>query len=345
MTTTTLPFTDEASLEDALSEPTDAAIEAMRQCPGDLMLLGVGGKMGPTLARMVKRADEAAGVERRVLGVSRFSNPAAKDKLKALGIEPLAGDLLDEDFVASLPQVGNVIFMPAMKFGSSEDVSRTWAVNAYLPALIAKQLPESRIAVFSSGNVYPFTPVTGEGADESVAPAPIGEYGMSVLGRERMFEYFSRLQNTPMSLIRLNYATEMRYGVVMDIAQKVWHGQPVDVSMGYVNVIWQGDANAMALATLADASSPPFPINIAGPEKLAVRDIAKQLAERMDRTPSFTGTESETALLSDGSLGWQRYGRPRFSASEVINWSAQWLAQGGETLNKPTHFEVRDGQF
>jgi len=345
MTPTLMPFSDEATLEDALSEPTEAAIDAMRCCPGDLMLLGVGGKMGPTLARMVKRADAAAGVERRVIGVSRFSNPAAKDKLQALGVEALTGDLLDEAFVASLPRVSNVIFMPAMKFGTRDDVSRTWAVNAYLPALVARQLPDSRIAAFSSGNVYPFTSVAGDGPDESVAPAPVGEYGMSVLGRERMFEYFSRLQGTPLSLIRLNYATEMRYGVVMDIAHKVWQGEPVDVSMGHVNVIWQGDANAMALATLADAASPPFTINIAGREKLAVRDIAHQLGERMGRAPTFTGSESETALLSNGSLGWQRYGRPRFAASEVIDWSAQWLAQGGATMNKPTHFQVRDGQF
>lgn len=332
-------------LDDLLSEPTDAAIDVMRRLEGDLILLGVGGKMGPTLARMAKKASTHAGIERRVIGVSRFSDAAARRKLESWGVETIQADLLDESAVQALPDAAHVIYMTGMKFGATGNASMTWAMNTHAPATAAKRYAGSRIAAFSTGNVYPLVPVTSGGSVESDPMQPLGEYAMSVMGRERIFEHFSRTAGTPMSLIRLNYACELRYGVLVDLAQKVWEEQPIDVSMGMFNVIWQADANAMALSSLGRCSSPPYVLNVSGPEMLSVRRVCEQFAQRMGKAVTFTGEESSHALLNNGQRGHQSFGYPRVPAQQMIDWIADWVERGGETLGKPTKFEVRDGQF
>lgn len=332
-------------LDALLSEPSEPAIEAMRQVPGDVMLLGVGGKMGPTLARMVKRAAEQAGTPRRVLGVSRFSSGDLQQQLEEDGVETIKCDLLDEAQLAELPECPNIIYMAGMKFGSTGAESLTWAMNTHLPALVSKRFARSRIVAFSTGNVYGLVPVQHGGSREPDAPNPEGEYAITCLGRERIFEHFSRTDAVPLATIRLNYAVEMRYGVLMDIAQQVQAGEPVDLSMGNMNVIWQGDANAYTLAALAHADSPPFVLNVAGPEVLSVRQIAEQFGELLGKTVQFTGSESPDALINNGQKGHRLYGYPRIGIEQIIRWTADWLQRGGETHGKPTHFEVRDGKF
>jgi nucleoside-diphosphate-sugar epimerase len=294
---------------------------------------------------MILRADEASGRSRRVIGVSRFSQPELASQLQSLGIETIAGDLLERRFVASLPATPCVISMTGMKFGATGREGLTWAMNALLPALVCEHYRESRIVAFSTGNVYGLIPVDGPESRETDTLHPVGEYAMSCLGRERMYQYFSETLNIPMALLRLNYATELRYGVLVDLARQVWKGATVDVSMGYVNVIWQGDANAMALAALADVAVPPEVINLAGPERLSIREVCVQFGQRMGKPVTFSGVEAETALLNDGTSGQKRYGVPRISASQMIDWIANWIESDGESLNKPTHFQNREGRF
>lgn len=332
-------------LDDALSQPPAALVESFSQLDGDLMILGVAGKMGPTLARMARRASEQAGISRRVIGVARFSRPEEQEKLERWGIETIKADLLDETTVAALPEAPNIVFMAGMKFGSTGSESLTWAMNAVVPAIIASRFRNSRIVAFSTGNVYGLVPVTGGGSVESNPLNPAGEYAMSCLGRERVFEYFSRTHGTPLSLVRLNYACELRYGVLVDLATRIRNGQPIDVTMGWFNVIWQGDANAHALFSLMDCSSPPFVVNVTGPETLSVRSTSEQLAERMKLPVQFVGNESSTALLNDARFSHQRYGHPTVDLSEMLDDVADWVKRGGESLGKPTGFEVRDGKF
>jgi nucleoside-diphosphate-sugar epimerase len=336
---------DEQQLEDLLSAPTGAAIDAMGRVEGDIMLLGVAGKMGPTLARMARRASDAAGVKRRIIGVSRFSTPGLEVTLQAYDIETIRGDLLDESFLDGLPEIPNLIHLAVMKFGASNSPAMTWAMNVHLPAMVCRRFRGSRIASFSTGNVYPLVPINSGGSRETNLPGPVGEYAMTALGRERMFAYFSERYKIPTTLVRLNYAAELRYGVPLDIAQRVFSEQEIDLSMGYANLIWQGDANAMTLASLADAASPPFVINVAGPELVSVREMAQRFGQLLDKTPRLTGTEAPTALLSDGSKGHELYGRPRVTVEQLTRWIAGWVRRGGRTLGKPTHFEVRDGKF
>ena len=332
-------------LDDALSLPPEWLVERLSKIDGDMLVLGVAGKMGPTLALMAKRASDQAGVARRVIGVARFSNDAERKKLDAWGIETIKADLLDEAVVASLPDSPNVVFMAGMKFGATGNESLTWAMNAVVPAIVASRYRDSRISAFSTGNVYGLTPVSGGGSVETDSLNPTGEYAMSCLGRERVFEHFSRTHGTPMSIIRLNYACELRYGVLVDLATKIKDGQPIDVTMGSFNVIWQGDANAHALASLADCDSPPFAINVTGSEALSVRTISEQLAERMNLPVSFVGEESQSALLNNASISHSRYGLPEISVSELLNNVVEWVKRNGESLGKPTGFEVRDGKF
>ena len=324
---------------------SEAVIDALGRLDGDLIVLGAGGKMGPSLARMAKRAFEAVGIDRRVIAVSRFSSGDVERQLQDAGVETIRGDLLDPSLVASLPNVAAVIFMAGMKFGASGNLPLTWAMNAYLPALVARRYGDSRIVVFSTGNVYPLAPVDSGGCDEEVSPAPVGEYAMSCLGRERMFEYFSATLDIPIVILRLNYASEMRYGVLVDLARQVNSGQEISLAMGHANVIWQGDANAMALASLAGAANPPLTLNIAGPERLRVRDVAERFGQLLGKPVKLTGTESATALLSDGSRGRELYGPTRVSAEQMMRWVADWIERGGTAWDRPTHFEVRDGQF
>jgi nucleoside-diphosphate-sugar epimerase len=332
-------------LEASLSEPTPGVIDAMAQLRGDVIVLGVGGKMGPTLARMIRRASDAAGIQRRVIGVSRFSSASLPDRLKSHGIEPIAADLLDRDALAALPDAPNIVFMAGMKFGGTGQEALTWAMNCHLPSLVCERYPGSRIVAFSTGNIYGLTPVDGGGSLETDLPNPLGDYAMSCLGRERMFEHFSRTLGIPMVLVRLNYAVELRYGVLVDLARKVWAGEPIDVSMGYVNVIWQTDATAMALRSFAHAASPPFALNIAGPEALRVREVCGRFGQMLDRKPKFHGTEASTALLSNGSRGHRLFGPPATDVETMIHRIADWVRRGGETLGKPTRFESRDGRF
>jgi nucleoside-diphosphate-sugar epimerase len=343
----TLPaaIRDVEHLEDLLSEPSAAAIEAMRRVDGDILILGVAGKMGPTLARMARRALDAAGASGRVIGVARFSSPGLQTAIERHGVETIRCDLLDEDALERLPDAANVIFMAGRKFGSTGDEPLTWAMNTYLPALVSRRYRRSRIVAFSTGNVYGLTPSGRGGSREDDPPAPVGEYAMSCLGRERLIEYCSRRYGTPAALLRLNYATEMRYGVLVDLARRVYGREPVDVTMGYFNVIWQADANAMALAALAHTSSPPLIVNLAGVEELSVRSTCIELARLLGVEVTFTSHESRDALLSNGTRGRTLLGAPRLDASRLFAWTADWTLRGGETLDKPTHFESRSGRF
>jgi nucleoside-diphosphate-sugar epimerase len=332
-------------LDVVLSRPTSAAIDALRRTPGDILLLGVGGKMGPTLARMARRAADDAGIPRRIIGVSRFQDPELRRRFEAWGVDTIAGDLLDRSFLASLPDSPLVLFMTGMKFGSTGQEPLTWAMNVYLPALVCERYARSHIAAFSTGNVYGLVPCDGGGSVENDPPNPAGEYAISCLGRERIFEHFSLTNHTPVAILRLNYATELRYGVLVDLAKRVWNEHPVDLAMGSVNVIWQGDACAMTLCALADCASPAFILNVAGPELLRVREICERLGDLLGKPPRFIGAEGTDALLNNGSAGHQRYGLPQVDAGRMLHWVADWVRRGGALLGKPTHFEVRDGKF
>lgn len=332
-------------LEDLLSEPTPAVIDALGRLDGDLLLLGVGGKMGPTLARMARRAFEAAGVRRRILGVSRFSAADVERRLQAHGIETIRADLLDPRQLDALPDAPNVVALAVMKFGATGQEALTWAMNCYLPGMIAQRYRTSRLVAFSSGNVYGLTPVTLGGAREGDALNPVGEYALSCVGRERIYEHFSRALGVPTALLRLNYAQEPRYGVLADLARKVWTNQPIDLAMGHFNAIWQADANAMALGAFGHAASPPFVVNLAGPETLSVRRVCEELGRLLAREVTFQGAEAADALLSNGQLGHRLFGYPRVSVGTMVKWVADWVRRGGVDLGKPTHFEARDGRF
>jgi nucleoside-diphosphate-sugar epimerase len=334
----------EEQLEEALSRPPKGLGEELAALGGDLVVLGVGGKMGPSLARMARRALDAAGSRAQVFGAARFSNPAAREALERWGVRPLRADLLERDDVRRLPEAAAVVFMAGMKFGTTGAEAETWATNSYLPGLVAERYPRARTVVFSTGNVYPFVPPESGGATEETPPGPVGEYAQSALGRERVFEYFSRRRGTPTAIFRLNYAVELRYGILLEIARKVHAGIPIDVRTGYVNVIWQADANAMALRCLAAADSPPSVWNVTGPEILSVRDLARKFGALLGREPVFEGREEPTALLSNPSRAIARFGRPT-PVESILPWVAHWVRIGGRTLHKPTHFETRDGKF
>ena len=338
-------ISDIEQLEEILSEPTEGVIETLGRLDGDIIILGVAGKMGPSLARMAKRASDAAGVDRRIIGVSRFSSGDEASKLASFGIETIKCDLLDPEQLNALPDVPNVVYMAGMKFGSTGQEALTWAMNAYLPGKVCEKYRSSRIVAFSTGNIYGLTPLTLGGSDESDAPNPTGDYAISALGRERMFEHFSRTMGIPVSIIRLNYAVEMRYGVLVDVARKVFAGEPIDLTMGNANVIWQGDANAMSLQSFDYAASPPFMLNVAGPEMMSIRRAVEEFGSLMGKDVEFHGTESPDALLSNGQLGHWLFGYPSVPARRMVHWIADWVTRGGESLGKPTHFEARDGKF
>lgn len=313
---------------------------------GDIVILGVGGKVGPTLARMAKRASDLAGVTRRVIGVSRFSaSSKLEEQLHSWGVETHRCDLLDAESYTRLPDAPNVVFMAGMKFGSTGQESLTWAMNTFVPGLVSQRYRNSRIALFSTGNIYGLSPVGHGGSVETDPLRPQGEYALSCLGRERIFEHFSRTYQTGMSILRLNYATELRYGVLFDIGRKVYSGQAIPLQMGHLNAIWQGDAVAMSLQALSYASAPPFIVNIAGPELLSVAQIARQFGELFKKPVCFEGTESGDALLNNAQKAFQLFGYPQVGIGQMLVWIADWIARGGETLDKPTHFENRAGNF
>jgi hypothetical protein len=332
-------------LENLLSEPTPGAIEAMRRLKGDIMLLGVAGKMGPTLARMAKRASLIAGAPRRVIGVSRFSSSAQEQEVQRHGIETIRCDLLDEAAVQKLPDAPNIIYMAGMKFGATGNESLTWALNTYLPSIICRKFSRSKIVAFSTGNIYGLVPVANGGSVETDMPNPVGEYAMSCLGRERMFDHFSRTLQIPLAIVRLNYACELRYGVFVDLAEQIFAGKPIDLSMGSLNTIWQADANAMTLQCFDHVATPPFVINVTGPELLRVRKVCEKLSQRIGKLVSFSGAESSEGLLNNAQRSFQLFGKPRVSADELLDCVADWVKNGKGTLGKPTHFESRDGKF
>lgn len=332
-------------LEELLSEPTEGVIDTVGRLKGDVIVLGVGGKMGPSLARMLRRGADAAGESRRVIGVSRFSSPELPRQLDGWGIETIAADLLDSEALARLPNVPNVVYMAGMKFGSTGQQARTWAMNAVLPADVCRKYRGAKIVAFSTGNVYPMTPVADGGATEDIEPEAIGEYAQSCLGRERVFEHFSRTDGTPVAIIRLNYAVEMRYGVLVDLATRIHKGETIDLSTGHFNCIWQGDANAMSIRAFDHVSSPPCVLNVTGPETLRVREVCEQLGRKLDREPVFRGNESATAYLSNASVACRLFGPPCVPVQTVLEWTADWVKRGERSLGKPTHFETRDGRF
>lgn len=335
----------EAQLDRLLSDPDPAVTASLADLHGDVVILGVAGKMGVSLARLAARTSEAAGVRRTIYGVSRFTNPEIRSALAAEGVHPLPCDLLDEAAVARLPDAPNVISMAGMKFGAVGNPATTWAMNSYLAAVVCRRYPHSRIVAFSTGNVYGLTEPARGGSREDDEPAPIGEYAMSCLGRERLFEHFSQAHGTPVILLRLNYACDLRYGVLVDLARKVWREEAIDLTMGYFNTIWQGDANSLALRSFALAAVPPCILNLTGPELLSVRAASQALAARMGKTVRFTGTEAATSLLSNAERCHARLGKPLVAAELLINWVADWVRRGGRYLDKPTHFEERAGRF
>ncbi|MBN1998507.1 NAD-dependent epimerase/dehydratase family protein [candidate division KSB1 bacterium] len=332
-------------LEDLLSTPTPKVIETFKHLHGDIIILGVGGKIGPSLARMAKRAVDMAGVQKRIFGVSRFGSVEMKKNLKKIGIETIQGDLLDRKFISELPRVENVIFMAGKKFGSTDSTAQTWAMNVYLPGMVAELYRHSKIIVYSTGCVYPFVQVKSGGATEQTQPDAHGEYAQSCLGRERMFEYGSLAYKTPAVLIRLNYAVELRYGIQVDIARKVHSGTPIDLTMGYANMIWQGDANAAVLRSFEICESPANILNVTGPETLSIRRIADRFGELFFIQPKFNGQESETAWLSDASRCHTLFGYPKMDPDQVLQWTAKWIEKDMPILNKPTHYDTRNGKF
>jgi nucleoside-diphosphate-sugar epimerase len=337
---------DVEQLEDLLSEPTPEVVRTLGGLDGDLIVLGVGGKMGPSLARLARRASDEAGVHRRVIGVARFSSPGLEGWLQAHGVETVRADLLDPAQVQALPDAPNVVVMTGMKFGSSGQEHLTWAMNSHLPGLVCTRYCRNRIVAFSTGNVYGLTPVRFGGSVETDLPRPIGEYAMSCLGRERMYEHFSRTLGIPTALLRLNYANELRYGVLVDVAQKVLAGEPVDVTMGHFNALWQGDANAMALCAFRHLASPPLVVNLAGPELLSVRRVAEEFGRLLGKAVTIhRRRESLDAFLSNAQLSHRLFGYPRVPVQQLMHWIADWLRRNGPTLGKPTHFEVRDGRY
>ena len=336
---------DEAALEELLSRPTPAVVASLSEVPGDILILGAGGKMGPSLARLAHRASQAAGVCRKVIAIARFSSAGLRAALESDGVETIEGDLFDREGLRRLPDAPNLIYMVGQKFGTTGEEARTWAVNAYLPGVVAQRFPSSRVVAFSTGNVYPLSPGDGPGPGENDPVGPIGEYAESALARERVLEFFSRTNATPMALLRLNYAVEPRYGVLRDIADRVWAGEPVDLAMGMVNVIWQRDANAVALRALAHCAVPPLVLNVTGRPAVSVRWIAEEFGQRWGRVPEFTGDEGVTALLSNAARMEAMFGAPEVGIEQMIDVVGEWVERGGRSLGKPTHFGEREGKY
>lgn len=334
-----------AELEEFMTRPSSKLVQDMTLIDGDIMIIGVSGKMGPTLAKMAKRACDQAGVDKRIIGVARFSEESLQKDLESFGIETIKADLLNEEELQALPDVKNIIFMVGTKFGTLGNEHRTWMINTYLPGRVAEKFKNSRIVAFSTGNVYPLTSVLINDCTEDKAPNPIGEYAQSCLGRERIFTYFSYKNKTPVVLFRLNYAIDLRYGVLLEIAKSVYEEKPIDLTMGSVNVIWQGDACEYALRSLLHTSSPPEILNITGPETLSVRWLAKEFGKRFGKEPIFENNESTTALLNNATKAHRLFGYPRVTVMEMIDMIAEWIVNDGPTINKPTHFQEREGVF
>jgi len=339
-----LPFTS-ATLDDFLAVPTAGVIETLRHHGADVLVAGTGGKMGGTLCLMLAAAMQQAGLARKVMAVSRFSSPESRALLESRGVQTIPCDLIDRAAVGALPDAPLVIFMAGQKFGTSDQPELTWAMNTVVPANIAERYRGSRIAAFSTGCVYSLTTVESGGSREDSPTAPPGEYAHSCLGREGVFGNFSKRNGTPVALVRLNYSLEPRYGVLVDIGQRILSGQPVDLGMGHVNLIWQRDACAHAIQCLDLAASPAVPVNVTGPDILSVRRLAEELGRRLGKAPSFSGSESDLAWLNNAAWSHSKFGPPSTPLADTLDWTAAWLLEGGHTLGKPTHFEASDGKF
>ncbi len=332
---------DERGLENILSEPTEITRKVFAALNGDIVVLGAGGKMGPTLAMMLKKASEG----REIYAVSRFSDKEAKARIEEAGVKTIEAELLDESRYCELPGVENVFYLAGMKFGATGNQPLTWALNSFLPGIIARHYKDARIVVFSTGNVYPLVDINSGGAEEQTIPEPIGEYAQSCLGRERMFEYFSQLHKTPVTIVRLNYSNEPRYGIIVDLTLKILNDEPIDLTMGAVNLIWQRDANDYIIQSTSLAKSPPAILNVTGPDTVPIRQLAKQIGKELDKEPKFVSHEAQTALLSNASYCFSMFGYPKTTLEEMVSMIVKWVASGKKVLNKPTKYDIRDGKF
>lgn len=336
---------NEDELDEFMTRPSPELVSFVAKVRSPLLVLGAGGKMGPSLAVRARRAAELAGHSLRVIAVSRFSDDRSRRWLNDRGVETISADLFDRRSVAELPDAENIIYLVGLKFGTAQNPARTWAINTLVPAYVSERFPKSRIVALSTGNVYPLVPATSSGAIESDPLVPLGEYANAAVARERLFEFFSQQNEAPVALIRLNYAVDLRYGVLLDIAQNVYAEKPIDLATGSLNCIWQGDANDMIIRSLDLAVSPPRPLNLTGRAKLSVRQLAEEFGRLFDKPVQFRGTGSETALLSNAAEACRLLGEPPTPLPAVMRWTAHWLRNGGRTFGKPTHFEVRDGSF
>jgi len=339
-----IPLDDE-EIDHWFAQPTDGALETLAKLEGDLLILGVAGKMGVSTALMAKKGLEQLGRKNRVIGVSRFSNPAAREKLEKYGVETIPADLLNDEDLAKIPVCPNILYLAGQKFGTSDSPEVAWAMNAVLPAKVCERFAQSRFVAFSTGCVYPWVTPTSGGATEEVDLDTLGDYANSCVGRERVFTYYAKKNQTPVNLYRLNYAIDLRYGVLVDVATKVLAGQPVDVTMGYVNLIWQGDAIARAIQCLDHTGVPPVALNITGPETVRVRDIAHRFGKIFGKEPEITGEEGERCWLSNAARSFELFGYPEVSLAEMIAWTAEYLQKGGQLLGKPTHFDSKNAKF
>jgi nucleoside-diphosphate-sugar epimerase len=335
----------EDQLDRVLTCPRPVLVDFTRTLAGPLVILGAGGKMGPTLAWLARRAAQAAGHALDIIAVSRFSDEAARSWLDARGVQTLSIDLLNREALKQVPEAAEVIYLVGRKFGTSENAAQTWATNTLIPAYVAERFPRARMVVLSTGNVYPLVPVSSRGSVETDALTPLGEYGNAAVARERLFEFFAQRHATPMTILRLNYAVDLRYGVLVDIARRIHAGESVNVTTGYVNCIWQGDANEMILRSLALAKGPPQVLNLTGPAVLSIRELARQFGDLLGQTVRFSGVEADTALLSNPARACALLGPPATTLEEILRWTAHWVKSGGRLLDKPTHFEVRDGRY
>ncbi|MBS1602604.1 MAG: NAD(P)-dependent oxidoreductase [Bacteroidetes bacterium] len=338
-------MTDIYATYERLLAPTPALVDDLARLEGDILVLGAGGKMGPALCCLAREADRRGGGNRKIMAVSRWSGGGLRGRLESRGIETLSADLLDERQLNELPDAANVLYLAGTKFGTTGNEANTWAMNTWLPALVARRYRSSRIVVFSTGNVYPLVAVASGGTTEDVAPAPVGEYAQSCLGRERIFQYFSSVYGTPLLIYRLNYANDTGYGVLLEIARSVFRGEPVDLRMGCVNVIWQNDANEVALRALQHCSSPAKVLNVTGPETLSVRWLAEEFGRLLDKPALLTGEEQPTALLSNAAESFRLFGYPSVPVRTMMQLIARWVCEGGRTLDKPTHFQEREGRY
>jgi len=340
-----LEITDEEKLEQWLTTPSEQLVRFIGTLSGNLLILGAGGKMGPTLAVRAQRAAVQAGANLKVIAASRFSDSRSKQILNDSGVLTETVDLLDRDSVNRLPGAENIIFLVGSKFGTSTNPSQTWAVNTIVPSNVMQRYPDSRFVALSTGNVYPLSTVASGGPRESDPVHPIGEYAQAALGRERIFQHYSAVNRTKVALMRLNYAVDLRYGVLVDIATQVNNGQPINLTMGHLNCLWQGDANDAIIRSLEFAETPPVVLNLTGPETLSVRQLAEEFGRLLDREVQFTGEEAPSALLSNATEVWRRLGPAETPLQTILQQTANWVRRGGRLLNKPTHFEVRDGVF